>query len=51
MIAFHYYIVSYGKLKSAEEDDPSAETFSVVFGEREPPNSKTSPEGSDQQVW
>ena len=45
-----FYRVSYGKVKSAEEEDPSAETLSVVVREAAPPNSKTSPEGSDQQV-
>ena len=37
-------------MKSAEEEDPSDETLSVVVREPSPPNSKTSPEGSDQQV-
>ena len=50
MITFYYYSVEYGKVKSAEEEDPSAETISVVVREPSPPNSKTSPEGSDQQV-
>ena len=50
MITFYYYAVTYGKVKSAEEEDPSAEIFSVVVREPLPPNSKTSPEGSDQQV-
>ena len=45
-----YYWVLNGKAKSAEEEDPSAETLSVVVREAAPPNSKTSPEGSDQQV-
>ena len=36
-------------MKSAEEEDPSVETLSAVAGEPEPPNSKTSPEGSPQQ--
>ena len=49
MITFYYYDVSYGKVKSAEEEDPSADTLSVVAGDPQPPNSKTSPEGSDQQ--
>ena len=50
MITFYYYSVSYGKVKSAEEEDPSAETLSVVLiPEPRPPRSKTSPEGSDQQ--
>ena len=49
IITFYYYLVLYAKVKSAEEEDPSAETLSVVVGDR-PPNSKTSPEGSDQQV-
>ena len=50
MPAASSYAVSYGKVKSAEEEDPSAETLSVVVVELLPPNSKTSPEGSDQQV-
>ena len=36
-------------MKSAEEEDPSVETLSVVEGEPQPPNSKTSPEESPQQ--
>ena len=44
-----YYRESYGKVKSAEEEDPSADTLSVVVRDPAPPNSKTSPEGSDQQ--
>ena len=50
MITFYHYSVSYDKVKPAEEEDPSAETFSVVVKEPLPPISKTSPEGSDQQV-
>ena len=50
MITFYYYSVSYRKVKPAEEEDPSAETFSVVVKEPLPPISKTSPDGSDQQV-
>ena len=36
-------------MKSAEEEDPSVETLSVVVGDLKPPRSKTSPEGSPQQ--
>jgi len=50
MITFYHYDVLYGKVKSAEEEDPSAVTLSVVVREPSPPNIKTSPEGSDQQV-
>ena len=51
MITFYYYVVWYCKVKSAEEEDPSDEILSVVVGDLSPPNSKTSPEGSDQQRW
>ena len=34
IITVYYYSVSYGKVKFAEEEDPSAETLSVV--ERDP---------------
>ena len=33
LITFYYYLVSYGKAKSAEEEDPSADTLSVVARE------------------
>ena len=45
----NHYSVEYDKLKSAEEEDPSVETLSVVVGDLQPPISRTSPEGSDQQ--
>ena len=45
-----YYSVLYLNPKSATDDVPSAETFSVVLLEPPvPPRSKTSPEGSPQQ--
>ena len=43
--------VSWAKLKSAVECDPSAATLSVVVLENQPPMSNTSPEGSGQQMW
>ena len=47
---FNYY-VSEGRLKSAEEDDPSAETLSVVLGLLLPPRRMTSPDLRPQQRW
>ena len=43
-------MVSYGRLKSAVEDNPLAETLSVVLLES-PPSSNMSPDGSPQQRW
>ena len=43
------YIVVYANAKSNEEDEPSAETLSVVVRPSQPPKSRTSPEGSPQQ--
>ena len=42
-------IVSYGRLKFAEEDVPSAETNSVLLPECVPPNNRTSPDWRPQQ--
>ena len=46
-----YYNIRYFNLKSNEEDEPSAETLSVVplLDLLRPPRSRTSPEGSPQQ--
>ena len=43
------YLVLYGRVKSANEEDPSEETLSVVVPEEVPPISKMSPLGSPQQ--
>ena len=42
-----HYEILYGRLKSAVEDNPFAETLSVV----NPPSSNTSPDWSPQQRW
>ena len=43
--------VSWAKVKFGVEDDPSAATNSVVFLEKKPPMSNTSPDGCGQQMW
>ena len=45
------YPVSYGRVKFAEEDFPSAETNSVLDHECSPPNNRTSPDWRPQQRW
>ena len=47
------YTVLYGREKSADEEEPSEETLSVVLPvpDREPPIRSTSPLGSPQQRW
>ena len=45
------YSVLYGRVKSADEEDPSVETLSVVVSECQPPIRSTSPLGSPQQRW
>ena len=47
-----YYKTLYGKLKSAVDDDPSADTLSVVDPplRSTPPKSKTSPDGRAQHT-
>ena len=48
-----YYLVLYGRVKSADEEEPSEETLSVVVPVPEslPPIRSTSPLGSPQQRW
>ena len=43
------YSVLYGRVKSADEEEPSRETLSVVVPDKIPPISSTSPLGSPQQ--
>ena len=47
------YSVLYGRVKSADEEEPSEETLSVVLQAKElaPPIRSTSPLGSPQQRW
>ena len=45
------YFVLYGRVKSADEEEPSEETLSVVVKDQPPPISSTSPVGSPQQRW
>ena len=45
------YCVSYSRVKSADEEEPSEETLSVVVLEYQPPIRSTSPVGSPQQRW
>ena len=47
------YSVLYGRVKSADEEEPSLETLSVVLlaSESPPPIRSTSPLGSPQQRW
>ena len=43
------YCVLYGRVKSADEEEPSEETLSVVVPDSSPPIRSTSPLGSPQQ--
>ena len=46
------YSVKYDRAKSADDENPSEETLSVVVSDKPPPISSTSPLlGSPQQRW
>ena len=45
------YSVQYGRVKSADEEEPSEETLSVLVPDQAPPIRSTSPLGSPQQRW